>query len=27
MQLATPALVIALRALAERLDVTITGHT
>jgi hypothetical protein len=24
---ATPALVIALRALAERRDITITGHT
>jgi hypothetical protein len=27
MQPATPALVIAVRALAERRDVTITGHT
>jgi len=26
MQLAEPSLVIALRALAERRDVTITGH-
>jgi hypothetical protein len=27
MQLAEPALVIMLRSLAERRDVTITGHT
>jgi len=27
MHLAAPALVIALRALAERRDITITGHT
>jgi len=27
MQPATPALVIALRALTERRDITITGHT
>jgi len=27
MHLATPALVIALRALTKRRDITITGHT